>query len=45
MLVLFVLLFAWVAFSFMSALAGFVVLLLRRTDALGIDPTAPLPAI
>jgi membrane glycosyltransferase len=44
-LVLFVLLFAWVAFSFMSALAGFVVLLLRRPDPLGIDPRAPLPAI
>jgi membrane glycosyltransferase len=44
-LVLFVLLFAWVAFSFMSALAGFFVLLLRRPDPLGIDPKAPLPAI
>jgi membrane glycosyltransferase len=44
-LVLFVLLFAWVAFSFMSALAGFFVLLLRKPDPLGIDPKAPLPAI
>src|SRR5712672_2274577 len=44
-LVLFVLLFAWVAFSFMSALAGFVVLLFRMRDALGIDPDAPLPAM
>jgi membrane glycosyltransferase len=44
-LVLFVLLFAWVAFSFMSALAGFFVLLLRAPDPLGIDATAPLPAI
>jgi len=44
-LVLFVLLFAWVAFSFMSALAGFVVLLFRMRDALGIDPDAPLPAV
>ena len=43
--VLFVLLFAWVAFSFMSALAGFVVLLFRMRDALGIDPNAPLPAV
>ena len=42
---LFVLLFAWVAFSFMSALAGFAVLLFRAKDPLGIDPTAPLPAI
>jgi membrane glycosyltransferase len=44
-LVLFVLLFAWVAFSFMSALAGFFVLLFRKRDALGIDPRAALPAI
>ena len=44
-LVLFVLLFAWVAFSFMSALAGFAVLLFRRGDPLGIDPDAPLPDI
>ena len=44
-LVLFVLLFAWVAFSFMSALAGFFVLLLRKPDPLGIDPNAALPAI
>jgi len=42
---LFVLLFAWVAFSFMSSLAGFVVLLFRRRDALGIDPTASLPPV
>src|SRR3954467_508814 len=39
-LVLFVALFAWIAFSFMSAMAGFVVLLFRRKDALGIDPAA-----
>jgi membrane glycosyltransferase len=44
-LVLFVLLFAWVAFSFMSSLAGFLVLLSRKRDALGIDPKAALPAI
>jgi membrane glycosyltransferase len=42
---LFVLLFAWVAFSFMSALAGFLVLLFRTRDALGIDPGAALPSI
>jgi membrane glycosyltransferase len=42
---LFVLLFAWIAFSFMSALAGFVVLLFRMRDPLGIDPKAPLPSI
>ena len=44
-LVLFVLLFAWIAFSFMSALAGFAVLLFRIKDPLGIDPNAPLPLI
>jgi membrane glycosyltransferase len=44
-LALFGLLFAWIAFSFISAIAGFFVLLLRRKDELGIDPSAPLPAI
>ena len=44
-LALFVLLFAWIAFSFMSAIAGFFVLLLRRKDELGIDSSVPLPAI
>jgi membrane glycosyltransferase len=44
-LALFVLLFAWIAFSFMSALAGFAVLLFRSRDPLGIDPDAPLPSI
>jgi membrane glycosyltransferase len=44
-LFLFVLLFAWIAFSFMSALAGFVVLLFRMNDSLGVDPNAPLPSI
>ena len=39
------LLFAWIAFSFMSAIAGFLVLLFRRKDELGIDASAPLPAI
>jgi membrane glycosyltransferase len=44
-LFLFVLLFAWIAFSFMSALAGFTVLLFRTKDPLGIDPASPLPSI
>ncbi|KRR29971.1 glucans biosynthesis glucosyltransferase MdoH [Bradyrhizobium retamae] len=44
-LALFVLLFAWIAFSFMSALSGFFVLLMRRKDELGIDASAPLPTI
>jgi membrane glycosyltransferase len=44
-LVLFGLLFAWIAFSFMSALVGFFVLLTRKKDELGIDGSTPLPAI
>ena len=44
-LILFVLLFAWVAFSFVSALAGFVVLLFRKRDALEINPDGPLPPV
>ena len=44
-LALFVLLFAWVAFSFTSSVAGFFVLLLRARDALEIDPGEALPAI
>jgi membrane glycosyltransferase len=44
-LVLFVLLFAWIAFSFMSTLAGFFVLLLRMRDPLGIDPKGSLASI
>jgi membrane glycosyltransferase len=44
-LVLFVMLFAWIAFSFMSALAGFAVVLLPTGDPLGIDPDAPPPSI
>lgn len=44
-LILFVLLFAWVAFSFMSAVAGFVMLLTRRRDPLDIEPAAELPTI
>jgi membrane glycosyltransferase len=44
-LVLFVLLFAWIAFSFMSSLAGFFLLLFRRKDPLGIDPDTPLPSL
>ncbi len=44
-LVLFALLFAWIAFSFVSTLAGFFVLLFRKQDALGIDPNTPLPQV
>jgi membrane glycosyltransferase len=42
---LFVLLFAWIALSFTSSLAGFLVLLFRARDPLRIDPAAPLPTI
>jgi membrane glycosyltransferase len=44
-LVLFVTLFAWIAFSFSSALAGFAVLMFASRDPLGIDPAAPLPSV
>jgi membrane glycosyltransferase len=44
-LALFVLLFAWIAFSFMSATAGFVALMTRATDALGVDAATPLPSL
>jgi membrane glycosyltransferase len=44
-LVLFVALFAWIAFSFSSALAGFAVLMLSSRNPLGIDPDATLPSV
>ena len=44
-LVLFVILFAWVAFSFASTLGGLLALLTRGTASLDIDPGAPLPAV
>lgn len=44
-LVLFVALFAWIAFSFASAIAGFHSLILNRGWRLGVDPAAPLPAL
>ena len=42
---LFLVLLAWVAFSFMSALAGFFVLLTRRQPSLPIVTTGPLPHV
>lgn len=42
---LFLVLLAWVTFSFMSALAGFFVLLTRRKPGLPVDTTGPLPAV
>lgn len=40
---LFTLLFAWVALSFVSALAGFVLIVTRRRRRLGLRPEDPLP--
>ena len=45
LLALFVALFAWVAFSFMSALAGFFVTLFGRSVGLAIQTSAPLPLL
>ena len=42
---LFVLLFAWIAMSFASAVAGFIWVIFNRGRKLGIDPDAPLPAL
>ncbi|HKS61686.1 MAG TPA: glucans biosynthesis glucosyltransferase MdoH, partial [Xanthobacteraceae bacterium] len=44
-LVLFVILFAWIAFSFASTLGGLLALLTRQTRSLDIDPDAPLPTV
>ena len=42
---LFAVLFAWIAQSFLGAVAGFVRLVSRRPAMLGIDARAPLPAL
>lgn len=42
---LFVLLFAWIAMSFASAVAGFITVVARAGRKLGIDPDAPLPSL
>ncbi|OJU30430.1 MAG: glucan biosynthesis glucosyltransferase H [Nitrobacter sp. 62-13] len=42
---LFLVLLAWVAFSFMSALAGFFVLLMRGTPGLPVEASGPLPDV
>lgn len=44
-LCLFVMLFAWVAFSFASALVGFVLTLFGSDRVLDIDPHEPLPPL
>jgi membrane glycosyltransferase len=45
LLAFFLVLLAWIAFSFMSAVAGFSVLLARRRSGLPIDSDGPLPDI
>ncbi|MCP3371327.1 glucans biosynthesis glucosyltransferase MdoH [Bradyrhizobium cajani] len=42
---LFLVLLAWIAFSFMTALAGFFVLLMRSRSCLPIDKTGSLPGV
>src|SRR5690606_41641347 len=45
LLALFVPLFAWIALSFMGALAGFARLMARRPLRLGLASPCPLPAL
>jgi membrane glycosyltransferase len=44
-LVLFVILFAWIALSFSSTLGGVLALVTRQIKPLDLDPDTPLPAI
>ncbi|CCE11009.1 glucans biosynthesis glucosyltransferase H [Bradyrhizobium sp. STM 3843] len=44
-LVLFSVLLAWIAFAFVSALAGFCVIFARRRDTIAIDIDGPLPLV
>jgi membrane glycosyltransferase len=44
-LALFVSLFAWIAFSLVSAVIGFFAILVGPDHTLGIDPAAPLPEL
>ncbi len=44
-LVLFVVMFAWIALSFVSAVIGFCSVLTGRRHTLGIDPAGPLPQL
>ncbi|TWI01749.1 membrane glycosyltransferase [Luteimonas cucumeris] len=45
LLLLFIALFAWIAQAFVSAVAGFVLLLSRRRARLGLSPHGPLPVL
>ena len=42
-LILFIALFAWIAFSLVSTAMGFILALGHRDKTLGIDPASPLP--
>ena len=44
-LALFIMLFAWIAFSFVSTLVGFFATITRCDRPLGIDPASPLPVL
>jgi membrane glycosyltransferase len=44
-LALYMMLLAWIAFSFTSALSGFAILLFRGGNGLGIDATEALPPV
>jgi len=44
-LVLFVILFAWIAFSFASTLGGLLALITRQTRSLDMNPDTPLPTV
>lgn len=44
-LALFVILFAWIGFSFTNAMGGVFAMVSRRGTPLGIDTSAPLPAL
>ncbi|WP_425600318.1 glucans biosynthesis glucosyltransferase MdoH [Luteimonas deserti] len=45
LLLVFVPLFAWIVQSFVSAVAGFVLVMQRRPARLGIDPEGPMPVL
>jgi len=45
LLLLFIALFAWIAQAFVSAMAGFLLVLSRRGARLGLSPHGPLPVL